>query len=37
MGGPMFPVFTGSEHKKEAWNLSGFYKKSQILMQRAKS
>lgn len=23
----MFTVFTESEHKKEAWNLSGFYKK----------
>lgn len=31
IGGPMYTtliVFIGSEHKKEAWNLSGFYKKA---------
>lgn len=31
MGGPIYTiliVFIGSQHKKEAWNLSGFYKKA---------
>lgn len=38
MGGQMYTmliIFIESEHKKEAWNLSGSYKKSQTSMQNS--